>query len=89
MAAFDHLHTPVFGRGVIEHDHNGYEVGIGVWEERKVLVPRKWACAFGGWFGGEFGVLQLNVWANEGFDAVDDACVFGQCEKGGVPCGKA
>ncbi len=54
VTAFNHLHTAVFGRGIIEHDHYGNEVGIGVWEKSKVLMPRKRAFAFGGGLGGEF-----------------------------------
>ena len=89
VTAFDHLHAAVFGRGIVKHDHHGHQVCVGVGKEGEVLVPSKGAFAFGGWFGGEFGVLQLNVWANERFDAVDDAWVFGQCQKGRVARGQA
>ena len=88
MRAADDVHGAIVLGSVVQHDHYRGEVAIGVGEEGEVLVPAEAALALPLRLGGELGVLELDVGAEQGDQARGDARVAGQVEEGRVADGE-
>ena len=81
VAAPDHAHAAVVRCCVIKHDHDRNEISIGVREEGKVLVPVETTFARGCGLGGQFRVLQLDIFTYQPTEPSDDALILRQLQE--------
>src|SRR5205823_5246188 len=83
VATGDDRQAAILRSRVVEEDHDGQQVEVGVWEERVVLVPLK-RRRLGGRFEVQRGIAELDVRPDQLLDDVENLRIEHDVVKGAM-----